>query len=85
MLTLVAGLDLHLFHAGQIEPRAMAGREVSIVMFGFVVSILVLGRAVYWLFTKQWRNAFYSILSSLSFLLCFILGGIFGAAYLNAT
>jgi hypothetical protein len=63
----------------------MLGRELPLVLFGFASSLGVAVLAVFWLVKKQWLKALYSVLSILLFFISFIVAGINGGAFVNAT
>ena len=77
--------NLSQFHSGLIEVQAMLGRELPVVIFGFISSLVLAGVAISWLVKKQWAKSLYSALSILVFFVCFIIGGVNGGAFLNAT
>lgn len=85
LLLLVSYIDLQQLNAGNIEPRAMLGREIPFVLSGVLSSIIIGIIFLVYLFKKKWGKAIQSIFSVLLFTVCFILGGVLGAAYLNAT
>jgi hypothetical protein len=84
LLLLVSYFDLQQFNVGKIVPREMVGREAPLVLLGFLSSIIVLIFFFMHLFKKKWSQAVQSIVSIILFLTCFYIGGILGAAYLNA-
>ena len=85
VLLTVAMFDLSQFREGNVEARALLSRELPIVLFGLVSALIVFILGVVSLFQRKWRTATIAIVSSSSFIFCFMLGGTLGAAYLNAT
>jgi len=77
--------NLSKFHSGSIEVQAMLGRELPVVIFGIISSLVLTGLTISWLVKKQWAKSLYSVLSILVFFVCFIIGGVNGGAFLNAT
>ena len=77
--------NLGQFHSGSIEIDAMLSREIPIVMFGFASSLALFVMAIVWLFKKQWLRLLSSVISIFVFFLCFIIAGLNGGAFLNAT
>ncbi len=85
LLLVIAKINLYQFSSGSIEVRSMLSREIPIVSLGLICSILIFLSSIYWLLKKQWAIALQAIVSPALFLLCFIIGGAMGAAFLNAT
>ncbi len=85
VLLLVTKIDLHQYSVQSVDVRTMLARELPIVLIGLVISVTVLLSSFYWLIKKQWRRVFLSILSPSLFVLCFMLSGAMGGAFLNAT
>jgi len=85
VLLAVTKFDLYQFNADSIDVRVMLSRELPIVLVGLISSIGVFLSSFYWLFKRRWFTATVAVLSPLLFLICFGLGGMWGAAYLYAT
>ena len=77
--------NLSQFHSGAIEVQAMLGRELPVVLFGFISCIVISVTALLWFIRKQWKKALYACLSILVFFVSFIISGTSGGAFLNAT
>lgn len=85
MLIPLVFLNLSQFDSGSLSVQAMLSREIPVVMLGFISCIAVFFAAIIWLFKRQWLKALYSIVSIFVFFISFIITGINGAAFLNAT
>lgn len=78
-------INLSLFDAGSITVRKMLALELPIVILGLISSLVVSVVSFVWLFKKQWKLFFGSLVSVFVFLLCFTIAGSQGGAFLNAT
>jgi len=85
LLLIVVKIDLYQFESQSINAKSMLIREMPIVIFGMILSVIIFFSSFYWLFNQQWIMAIQAIISPLIFLGCFVLGGAMGAAYMNAT
>lgn len=85
LLVAVVAVDMHQFELGTIDVHDMLRRELPIVLFGMLSSLVVFVSSFYWLFKKQWFKAIQSLLSPFLFFVCFGIGGVMGASYLYAT
>ena len=77
--------NLSQFHSGSIEVGSMLSRELPIVLFGLASSLVLFVMALIWLFKKQWFKSLGSVISILVFFVCFVIAGVSGGAFLNAT
>ena len=85
LLVTVAVIDLYQFKSNAIDVHTMLSREIPIVLLGLISSLAVFISSFYWLYKKNWAIAVQSFLSPILFLVCFVIGGAMGAAYINAT
>ncbi len=85
VLFVVSRIDLYLFISGVLDIKTVLGWEVVIVMLGLISSVVVFSYGIYLLIKKHWKLAMYAFISSVSFFILYGVGGVFGAAYLNAT
>ncbi|MCE2029453.1 hypothetical protein [Sessilibacter corallicola] len=81
----VSQIDLHLFKEGIFEVRTILGWELVLVISGLLSGLAVLFIGVRYLFKKAWFFSIQSFLSVLGFIILFVVGGMLGGAYLNAT
>ena len=84
-LIIVAKVDLYQFEREAIDIHTMLSRELPILVAGGFLSVAIFFSSFYWLYKKHWSIAIQSFLSSMIFVLFFIIGGAIGASYLNAT
>jgi len=77
--------SLDQFHSGAIEVDTMHRRELPVVMLGLLSSLALFVMAIVWLFKKQWFKSLGSVASILVYLVCNIIAGTNGGAFLNAT
>ncbi len=84
LLLSVSALDLYQFRVATVEIHTLLLRELPIVLLGLVSTLGVSVAGMVYLVSRQWCLAALSLLSALSFVFCFLLGGELGAAYLNA-
>ncbi|WP_226668046.1 hypothetical protein [Microbulbifer aggregans] len=77
--------NLSQFQSGSIEVGTMLNRELPVVIFGLLSSLALFLAAAVWLFKKQWLKSLSSLVSILLFFVCFIMAGVNGGAFLNAT
>tara|TARA_R110000751_G_scaffold282208_1_gene385249 strand:- start:1432 stop:1737 length:306 start_codon:yes stop_codon:yes gene_type:complete len=85
VLLSVVFFNLYLFKAGAIEVRTMLALEVPVLLIGFLSCFVSLIGVVCWLFMKQWRTALYCAASVIVFLASYLVAGVNGGAFLNAT
>ncbi|MFK8052809.1 MAG: hypothetical protein AB8F65_07520 [Woeseiaceae bacterium] len=85
LIVLVSTVDRFLFDSGLISVKAMLTIELPLVVLGFVVAVVLFCASIIWAFGKRWKLMVGSLISVALFFFCFIIGGINGAAYLNAT
>ncbi len=85
VLLSVVFFNLYLFKAGAIEVRTMLALEVPVLLIGFLSCFVSLIGVVCWLFMKQWRAALYCAASVIVFLASYLVAGVNGGAFLNAT
>jgi len=84
-LIIVAKVDLYQFERESVDINTVLSRELPILVAGGFLSIAIFFSSFYWLYKKHWSIAIQSFLSSMIFVLFFIVGGAIGASYLNAT
>tara|TARA_R110002124_G_scaffold234886_1_gene400237 strand:+ start:24242 stop:24547 length:306 start_codon:yes stop_codon:yes gene_type:complete len=85
VLVFLVFFNLSQFHSGVIEVGDMLRRELPVVMFGLVSSLGLFVMAVTWVFKRQWLKSLSAVISILVFFICFILAGVNGGAFVNAT
>ncbi len=85
LLLAIGSFDLWQFREGAVDVSTMLSRESPIVLIGFGTSVVALVFALVSIVQRKWLKAMFSFISAALFFACFILGGVFGAAYLNAT
>ena len=85
VLLVVSFIDILLFNSGYTLVRAMLTRELPIVLLGFGSTGVISLYMLVLLLQRNWKAAAMACASSVIFTICFVLGGIFGGAYLNAT
>jgi len=85
LLLATSQLDLYLFEQGVITAREAVGYELVFFVAGFVAIFVQLLFGIRWLWGKRWKPLVQSILSTITFLILFVIAGVNGAAILNAT
>ena len=78
-------IDLYLFKQGVLDVRTILGWELVLVLSGLLSAVVISIFGIVFLFKKNWLLAFQSFISPVLVMVCFTIGGVVGAAYLNAT
>jgi hypothetical protein len=81
----VVMIDLHQFKSGDIAVRTMLGREVPLALIGIFGSAVSLVLSVRCAIKGQWRSVLLSTAGILLFLICFVIAGLSGGAFIYAT
>jgi hypothetical protein len=85
LLLMIVFINLELFSKGKISTGTMLGIELSILLLGFISTVIILVMAIIWSFQLKWINVLLSIFSIAILLACFVVAGQNGAAFLNVT
>lgn len=85
LLLITVFINLELFGADKISTGTMLGIELSILLLGFISTVIILVMAIIWSFQLKWINVLLSIFSIAILLACFVIAGQNGAAFLNVT
>jgi hypothetical protein len=85
LLLITVFINLELFSTDKISTGTMLGIELSILLLGFISTVIILVMVIIWSFQLKWINVLLSIFSIAILLACFVIAGQNGAAFLNVT
>lgn len=85
LLLTIVFINLELFRTDKISTGTMLGIELSILLLGFISTVIILAMTIIWSFQLKWINVLLSICSIATLLVCFVIASQNGAAFLNVT